>query len=418
MKVKTKIKIDRIIGKPVAYVLNICARTLGFLLGIDHSLSKPVKNIVVCKFMGMGSIIHAGPMLQTLRTSFPSARIIFVTSSVNREILELQNLTDEIVTINDGNFFGLILSSFTALLRLWRININLYFDLELYSYFSTILSTASLAINRFGYYRRSNKYRIGIYTHLMYFNTTAPLSQVYLQLCRMAGCKNVTETLPPLPVGEKETEGMKSKLRTKYSGIFPGQYMVINPNASGLLPERRWGKNNFSEIINITGKKFPGLNIVLTGNTHEIPYTESILDNVTPEIRPCVISTAGLLTVPELVALISGCNLLLSCDSGPMHIGMALKKNTIGLFGPCSPAQYLIPSEKFLPLYRQVYCSPCVHQFDTPPCNGNNQCMQLISVKEVAGAVLYALEKNILPGTGLPGEAVFNIAGIGEIRKA
>ncbi len=66
-----------------------------------------------------------------------------------------------------------------------------------------------------------------------------------------------------------------------------------------------------------------------------------------------------------------------------MHIGFSLKKTAIALFGPCSPHQYGF-AENAVCFYKNVYCSPCVHEFIIPPCSyGNNDCMKLISVEEV-----------------------------------
>ena len=53
------------------------------------------------------------------------------------------------------------------------------------------------------------------------------------------------------------------------------------------------------------------------------------------------------------------------------------------MFGPASPHQYGQNKNAF-GIYKNVYCSPCVNDFLTPPCRGDNQCMKLISVDEVA----------------------------------
>jgi ADP-heptose:LPS heptosyltransferase len=65
-----------------------------------------------------------------------------------------------------------------------------------------------------------------------------------------------------------------------------------------------------------------------------------------------------------------------------MHLAFALKKEVICLFGPCSPDQYGKSSNAHI-IYKNTYCSPCVHDFEIAPCNGNNICMQLIGVEEV-----------------------------------
>ena len=95
-----------------------------------------------------------------------------------------------------------------------------------------------------------------------------------------------------------------------------------------------------------------------------------------------VFNTAGKFSLGELFALISGASLIITNDTGPMHISFALKKQTVCLFGPASPSQYGQNPYAF-GLYKNIYCSPCVHEFLTPPCRGDNQCMKLITVEEV-----------------------------------
>ena len=63
MNIRKQIVADKIIAKPVAFLLNFLVRIVGQLLSIEHRLDKDFKTIVICKFKGMGSIIQSSPML-------------------------------------------------------------------------------------------------------------------------------------------------------------------------------------------------------------------------------------------------------------------------------------------------------------------------------------------------------------------
>jgi ADP-heptose:LPS heptosyltransferase len=99
----------------------------------------------------------------------------------------------------------------------------------------------------------------------------------------------------------------------------------------------------------------------------------------------------------ELFALIQNAELVISNDTGPMHISFALARPTISLFGPASPSQYGQNPNAF-GIYKNIYCSPCVHDFLSPPCKGDNQCMKQITVEEV-----FNLCEEILKNPGMPG---------------
>ena len=73
---------------------------------------------------------------------------------------------------------------------------------------------------------------------------------------------------------------------------------------------------------------------------------------------------------------------MISNDTGPMHIALCTKTPIICLFGPCSPELSGI-HENTIKVYKEINCSPCVHEFEVSPCNGENICMQLISPQEV-----------------------------------
>jgi ADP-heptose:LPS heptosyltransferase len=79
--------------------------------------------------------------------------------------------------------------------------------------------------------------------------------------------------------------------------------------------------------------------------------------------------------------------LLVTIDSGPLHIARKLGLPTVSVWGPTNPGNYLKihPGEekRHLYHYEPVACSPCVHHFETLPCGGNNICMQKITAAAV-----------------------------------
>ena len=323
MKTRTQIKTDRFLGVFIAVMLNWIVRLLGMLLRMDHSLNKEFKTIVVCKFKGMGSIVQATPLLQTLRQNFPKAKIIFVTTLSNFELLSKISCVDRVICINDRSFFRLAVSSAKTLWALWKLRVSVYLDLEIYSNFSSLVTTLSLAHNRIGFYRQASHYRMGIYTHMMYYNIKAPISKVYLQFAMLLQCKNPVETLFPLPFEKQEEVG---GLR----GDSANNYIVINPNASDLRIERRWDKENFTELIRRIRAGHPGRTIVLIGAPSEQAHVGEISRQFAGD--EAVKDVSGKTRLDELLQLLKNAGLLITNDTGPMHLAFALGTQTL----PCS----------------------------------------------------------------------------------
>lgn len=186
----------------------------------------------------------------------------------------------------------------------------------------------------------------------------------------------------PFPSEIQKNQVSEKKLETQIGKIL-STYIVINPNASDLRIERRWPEENVISLISIIRKRFPEISIILIGAKNEKPWVDSIYNSLSPDVNEKVYNTAGSFTLPELFALLNEARLIITNDTGPMHISFALRKPTICLFGPASPTQYGQNPNAF-GIYKNLYCSPCVHDFLTPPCKGDNQCMKLITVKEVA----------------------------------
>jgi ADP-heptose:LPS heptosyltransferase len=385
MRTSVQVFIDKKFGSLLNMLLYVPVRILGKLLRINHSLERPFKKIIVTKYKGMGSIIQASALLKTLRNQYPDAEILFVSTTSNAGILNYYHeVINRSILINDSGIWQLFSSSLRCIFKLLKFRADLFIDLEIYSNYSTLMCTLSAAKNRMGFYKSDKDYRTGLYTHLMVYNIKAPLSEIYLQTARMLNIKSPERGLIYLNELPEAGQSLKDKL--------PGlgqKYFVINPNASDLRLERRWPASSYLQLCSQLPQIYPQYKFVLIGNKQEKEYVSQISKMLRENTE--IIDSSGLLNLEELVELLRGADIIITNDTGPLHLSLALQKNTVGLFGPCSPAQYG-QMEFCTSVYMNLYCSPCVHEFVLPPCGGNNRCMQDISVEQVFQAINKASE--------------------------
>lgn len=379
MNTKTQIWIDRRIVKPFVSGTNIFVRLLGQLLRLNHSLDINFKTIAVCKYKGLGSIVQATPLLQTLRKKYPDARIVFISTKGNKGLLEKIDCIDETVLLDDSGFAKLALSYPGFVAKLISLRIGLFIDLEIYSNFSSLSTTLSMARNRIGFYLRASHYRMGVYTHMMYYNTSVPIMQTYLQMARLLGT----------PENEVVTSLYPFKTTDADSIEIPhlGKYIAININASDLRIERRWPLDQFERLVRAFRERYPEYHIVLIGAKNEADYVTQFHERF-DDLH--ISSVAGKTTFNQLMSVLDHAELLITNDTGPLHLAASLGKPTVALFGPCAPVQYGA-MDKVVPVYKELYCSPCVHEFDIPPCLGDNQCMKQIGTEQVMKAVEQAM---------------------------
>lgn len=396
MKLRSKIAVDRMVGLPLASVLNLLARVLGRLMRRDHSISREsVRTIVVSKYVGMGSILQATPLIRSLRAAFPGAKLIFVTGVSCRRLVERLEDIDRIITVDDRGLFRLARTSLRTIVQLMRARVDLYFDLEVYSAYASIIALVSLSRNRIGFYRESAQHKRGNYTHLMYFNARSPIRYIYLQLARMIGCEPVDpDRLGPIRIDAEDRHEVAERLSAAGLGDLP--YIVVNVNASDLLIERRWPADRFVELMEgLLARR--DLAVVLTGAPAELPYVSELAGRVRGETARLV-NLAGRLSLGGLFAMLEGARCVVTNDTGPMHMAWTLGAPMVALFGPGDPMHYGPTGDRFRVLKKSIYCSPCLYEVDEPPCMGNNICMQRISAAEVLEAVESLLEPPTSPG--------------------
>jgi ADP-heptose:LPS heptosyltransferase len=384
---KGRILADRILAVPLAFLFNGVARVLGRLMRRNHSFaSSNVNAIVVAKLIGMGSILQCAPLLRALKRRFPSAKLIFVTMRPNRELLLRLSSVDEILVLDDRSLFSMASTTLHTLLTLIRQKADFYFDLEVYSGFASLLALCAMTRNRLGFYRHSTAFKKGIYTHLVYFNTRMPVRQLYLQLGRVAGiAANQSELMGPIQVHDHERSSTALLLAESPGWRMEQPYILVNPNASDLLLERRWPVDSVVEaIIRMVSS---GRQVALIGAPNEAAFVRSVYEMLPPEIQFRVVNTAGRASLGELLALLEGAACVVTNDTGPMHMAIALQRPTVCLFGPANPEHYGQNLPYVEIFYAQVFCSPCLYEADEPPCNGNNICMQRIAPHAVVDAV-------------------------------
>lgn len=386
-----KIKIDRILFGALAYILDRMAFFLGRFLNINHSITKEnVKNVVIAKYLGLGSIVRSQVIIEDIKTVFPNAKIYYLTSKKNKAIFDIIRNVDKVFTIDDAGIISMAFSTFNLIKNLLKIKADVFMDLEVYSRYSTCISIMSCARNRYGFFRHDIHWHIGVYTHMLYFNNQKNISEIYLQLSKyLTRSDDNYKSLPSFNFREdnkKEVEDYFLKnLKRKEKDLYIG----INANASELALERRYPPAYFIELIeNLLNIK--NVYIFLIGSPSERQYLEEeIYNKLNAKNRDKVFLTAGLFSLNGSIYLLSKFDLFITTDSGPLHFAYAQNINIISVWGPCSHFHYGIKNYKNdIAINTNAYCSPCIHLTIRPPCRGHNICLQKIYPKIIYDKVI------------------------------
>ena len=160
--------------------------------------------------------------------------------------------------------------------------------------------------------------------------------------------------------------------------ITPDDLLIgINPGAA-YGSSKRWYPERFSQVAAALVKKYHA-KIILFGGPGERDVTEEIIR----ASGPSLLNMAGQTTIRGLMALLSQCRLLITGDSGPMHIAAALGVPVVAIFGSTDPALTTPIGTGHVVIRKNVPCSPCFRR----ECPTNLECMDLIQVEDVLGSV-------------------------------
>jgi lipopolysaccharide heptosyltransferase II len=395
MKVDLMRFIDRRLGVPVCFLLS-CIHGLEKIVRKSETVKSP-KKILFMELSEMGSMVLACPLFKRTKEIFPEAELYFLTFKENRYALDILGIfaEDKVITISSRNFIKFFLTAIAALWKLRRERISVAVDMELFARFTAIVSYLSGAKNRVGYYRYYNEglYRGNFLTHRVAFNPQLHIAynllnliyalispQGELPLAKKPIAGEILE-IPKLRISDEKKKQVLSKLRDENKNIAAAEkIIVLNPNASDLVPVRRWPSENYVELAELL-LKHEGVYVVITGTESEREYAERIRKAVGSE--RCL-NFSGRTSFPELIALYSLSSALVTNDSGPVHFSSLTDIKTFALFGPETPNLYGPLAKSCHVFYAHYSCSPCISAFNHrhSPCN-DNKCLKAISAREV-----------------------------------
>jgi ADP-heptose:LPS heptosyltransferase len=392
MRIKTMKFIDETFSPLVCFIFYWHNRVRKLFVRSPYTINpESVKNILLLKFFGMGSIILATPMMRALKARFPHAKLIIFTFASNKEICERIELIDEIVIMDPGNPFRIIKSLLACIRKIRRKHCEISIDLEFFAKSSSLVQYLCGTKIRVGFYIiqfgtwLKMLWRGDLLTHNVYYNPHRHTTEVFLALARSIGAD--TEDLSPAPIKiyDEDTTNL-SKLFSEINIRENDFIILININSSSLCVERRWPIEKFVDLTKKLRDQ-SAARIILLGDEHDKEYVDKFFGLLGDDEK--LINLAGRLNLGMLAGLFKRANLFITNDSGPLHIAASLGIPAISFFGPEIPERYGPYGKEQTVFYSGVYCSPCLNVYNqkSAMCGGENECMRKISVEEVFNVI-------------------------------
>jgi ADP-heptose:LPS heptosyltransferase len=387
--------IDRWVGVLVCAILSM-ARLISGGRRFGVLPEKPSK-ILFVKFAEQGSTVLAGQAILRAIEMVGRENIYFLVFEQNRFILDLMDLIpkENVITIVQKSLIWAGLDALRALARIRQLAIDAAIDLEFFSRSSAAITFLTGARSRVGFHTffGDGPYRGDLMTHRLLYNPYLHTSQIFQLMVEAleeapADLPTRRSTVPSVNTSSLKFEATPSEREEvrrilQFESGHEGELslLLLNPNASDLLPLRKWSASRYVELASRLLERFPDVYIAMTGAPDESEMVAQVAREV-GSLR--CFSLAGKTSLRQLLVLYTLAELLITNDSGPAHFASLTQITVVTLFGPETPLLFRGLSTRTIPIWMQLPCSPCVNAYNNrqSPCR-NNLCMQAITVDRV-----------------------------------
>jgi ADP-heptose:LPS heptosyltransferase len=400
-------RIDRWLGVPACLLLTGLRRVLGS--AVPPTAARP-RNILFIKLAEQGSTVLAAAAIQQAVDMVGRENVYFTVFAENRFILDVLDLipAQNVFPIAADTFGRLALSSWQTLRAIRRMRFDAAIDLEFFARSSAAFTFLTGAKRRVGFHTfyGEGPYRGNLMTHRLLYNPYLHTSQIFaLMVAALTadparlptfGIKppNLNAGGPIFQPRHAEAGEVRTLLLKETGGrSATAPLILLNANASDLLPLRRWAPERYVALARRLLNEFPDACVLMTGAPAEAAAAENLVAEIGS--RRCF-SMAGKTTLRQLLVLYSLSDLLVTNDSGPAHFASLTPIHVVTLFGPETPRLFAALTSRNTPLWSGVACSPCVNAYNNrqSPCR-DNVCMQQISVDEVFAAATSSLRQRL-----------------------
>lgn len=343
--------------------------------------------VLIVQTAFLGDVVLILPLIETLRQHCPTARVDVVTVPAHAAVLQQQPGIDKIITYaKRGQQRGI--RGFMNVLGQIRAQ---HYDVVLAPHRS--LRTACLvawsgAAQRLGFTSRLTRWA---YTATVARRVETHEVERNIHLLAALGLPAVP-SVAHLRLHVSRTTRQNADRYYAQSGLGPADTVI------GLIPGSQWGTKRwpaerFAALIDCLASTRT-LRCALFGGPQDRPIADAILAGC----RTPVLDLIGQTPLQELPAYLERCEVVVSNDTGPMHVAAAVGRPIVALFGPTTPemgfAPYGVPWED---VGVALACRPC-HAHGPPRCPLSHwRCMMELSVERVATSVLRLLSHQPVP---------------------
>lgn len=337
---------------------------------------------MLVKTHAIGDTILITPAMRALRRRFPSAHIALLTGRLSEEIMRGNPDVDEILPFNESALFG---PQPLEVLRLIQRIRKEHFDTAFIFHYSSWIHLLVLMFGipcRIGYTKDGSGFSL---THKIPWDKQDRrwTADIHLDMAKFVGAPIEDRGLT-VKVSEGDKDFADHFLRENeverhdvLIGIFPGG----GKNSRDVVSQKRWGIEKYAHVADVLSAAYQAKIIIFGSQDDEDTALE-----LTRISKLKLINACGKTSLKQTAALLQRCAVLITNDSAPLHMAIAVGTPTVSVFGPSRADSLVDKDAKHITIQSPYPCSPCYCNSVFPGCD-KPLCMDAIGCEEVLTAV-------------------------------
>lgn len=316
----------------------------------------------------IGDAVMSTPALGAIRAAFPASEIVLAANPLVSELMTPHPFCDRVVVYDKrGAHRGVPgLWKFCRLVAGERFDLAILFQNAIEA--AIIVKLAGINI-RAGYSADGR----GIL-----LTDRVKVSKDARRMHHVQYYLNMLARLGVPPAAKKLRLQCTVEERNWAGGILgSGRWAAINPGAA-YGSAKRWYPERFAQVADALASEF-GYGSLLVGGPGEI----GISSEIESLMRSKPLNLVGSTSVRQLMALLASVDLVITNDSGPMHVAAAFDRPIVALFGPTDHHVTSPLCSRFSLVRKETECAPCLRR----QCPTDHRCMADITVEDVLEAV-------------------------------
>lgn len=338
------------------------------------------QKILIVRFSSIGDIVLASPLIRALRAKFPQAQIDFLVKTEYADLVRFNHHLSSTIELSRPDVAAL--RHVHAVVRKERYDVILDIHNSLRSRAVRLLSGAK---KTFVIDKQVLARFMLIHFKWNLYHEVMPVAERYLKTATPLGVRNDGKGLEVFIPDETlfAVSSMMSKYRLDRSDAVIG----IAPSARHFT--KMWLQERFIEVAIETARNYNG-RVLLFGGTEDVVRCATITERVNETLgRAAAVNLAGKLSLLETAAALDVCDVVLSNDTGIMHLAAARQRNVVAIFGPTVREFGFFPYGTHADVieHPDLACRPCTHIGSQQCPQGHFRCMNDISAQRVTQSV-------------------------------